>query len=172
MNRRLAAFALSLSVVGALAESCGGKAVIDTAAGGSDGSGAGATTTTVGQVGPGPITATAVGVGTSGAGGAFNCGDLTAALEDIIRTLSECDTCDPGPDECGYPPGMELTDSCGCPVAVNINAEEALDDALEIYRQWLEMGCGPLDCQEPCAVTSDPQCTANGPTCAGTCNPF
>lgn len=146
---------------------CGGKAVIDpdpSASSGGAASGAGAS-------GAGTPTSAAIvnGVG-PGVGGSsmINCGSLTDDLRDALTAATNCDSCDDGPDPCEYTSGVEITDECGCPVAVNVFDMQAFNNAMDAFNAWRD-SCDPLDCQAPCGVTSDPQCRSLNGNCPGTC---
>jgi hypothetical protein len=143
---------------------CGGKAVIDGGQGGDGGSG---TTTTGASM---TSTTSTTGVGPGG-GVEPGCEQLTADLIEALNQVAACDSCSDGPDPCEYLSGLELTDTCGCPVPVNASPASPLSAALSAYQAWKAAGCGPFDCGQPCAVSDDPTCQANGPGCAGICAP-
>ncbi len=119
-------------------------------------------------------TSTSVNAGSSGSGvsssgtGGDECRLLGRGLQDALEAATACDTCDDGPDPCGYgdPP---VTDECGCPVGLNLSSPN-VDNAIGMYQMWRDAGCGPLDCAEPCATSPDPQCTSMAGGCLGTCD--
>lgn len=165
------------------ASACGGKTVIDGDGSGgsaSSGSGSGGTTDTgsgpgsgvgPGSTGPGSTgPGNPVGPGSVGSGPVPTCDVLTQNLATLLADLAKCDACDDGPNPCAYTSGIQLTDVCGCPVAVNITNSDLVQETRALYQEWLDAGCGPLDCDTPCAVSSDPQCYSVG-NCSGTCNP-
>ena len=157
--------ALRSSVLWLLLAACGGTTIID-GSGGTDGQGgAGAATTSSSQA------TTSTSATTSGAGGApADCMTLTDELTIALEAATACDACTDGPDPCEYLSGPQLTDVCGCPVAVNATQMDAVAKALEIYGIWVDQGCGPFECGQPCAVSDDPTCQAAA-GCNGTCSP-
>lgn len=176
---------LTGAFIAGAASACGGKTVIDgDGSGGSTSSGNGTGGATNGPssgsgsgsgngVGPGSGSTgpgNPVGPGSVGAGPMPTCDDLTQTLTSLLADLAKCDACDDGPNPCAYTSGVQLTDVCGCPVAINVTNSDLVQEALARYEEWRDTGCGPLDCDTPCAVSSDPQCYSVG-NCSGTCNP-
>jgi hypothetical protein len=147
---------------------CGGKAVLDHGSGGhsaasTDTSDASSSTTSAtGTTGPGPNGATTTG---------SDCGSLETVLIEALDEAMSCNSCIDGPDPCSYLSGQQLTDLCGCPVAVDATDPDATAAALDAYQAWTSAGCGPLDCDQPCAVSNDPRCTPLGAGCGGLCAP-
>ena len=157
----------------AMAISCGGKAVIDPGGGGSSGSGAsGSGASGSGANGSGASGNVTVGPGSGGSTSSVvppTCDQLVANLQAALADAQACDACDDGPDPCDYFSGIELTDSCGCPAAINFTNMEAVENAVEAFNAWASQ-CEILDCQVPCGVTQDPTCTQSAPGCVGTCD--
>jgi hypothetical protein len=152
-----------------LAAACGGTTIIDAGSGGAGGgstsTGASGTTSTTSTTSSGTTSTNST---TTGPG---DCGTLGAAMLDALDGAMRCDSCSDGPDPCDYLSGQQLTDQCGCPMPVNLNSPDAVKAALDAYQAWTGAGCGPLDCGQPCAVSSDPTCQQAGPGCTGSCLP-
>jgi len=68
-------------------------------------------------------------------------------------------------------PGRELADTCGCPVPINSLNEAVVEHALEAFAAWTNAGCGPIECGQPCATSSNPTCVPTGSGSAGICSP-
>jgi hypothetical protein len=100
------------------------------------------------------------------------CDSLSATLVGALDDATSCNACDDGPNPCAYLSGPQLTDVCGCPVAVNGQSAEAVGAALDAWNAWRDAGCGPLDCGTPCAISNMPFCSAPSGSCAGHCGPF
>ncbi len=153
-----------------IVSACGGKAVIDPGGvGGTTGSNSSSSNSGTSNGGTLATTTISVSAGPGG-GSTLDCNDLVFELEEAIRLAAMCDTCDDGPDECEYTvQGVELTDACGCPAALNATASDAVARAIQVFEAFEEQNC-QLDCQTPCAVTSDPTCQSLDPSCNGTCS--
>jgi hypothetical protein len=168
---RRAAWAAAVILVG-----CGGKAVVDP---GQGGGGSGGTTTT-----PTSSSSSSSGSSSSGSGGSSSssssgtgggptdCATLYATFDAALQQAMACNSCDNGPDPCDYLSGPKLTDQCGCPVAVNMGNAAAVSTALETYAAWVNAGCGPMECGQPCGISADPTCSEAGPNCQGSCGMY
>ena len=143
---------------------CSGEAVIDEGGGGGSG---GSTTTTATSTSSGTTTTTTTATSSSSSGG--GCDALTVAYEDALMAARACNACIDGPDPCQYLSGPPLADPCGCPVSVNSFNPDLVQTALATYNQWVDAGCGPYPCGQPCAISSNPTCESMGGSCDGQC---
>ena len=139
---------------------CGGTAVID-------GAGGGATTSPT-STSSATVTSSTTSSTTVTSTGPLTCDELFADYSATLERATYCDTCDDGPDPCGHT-AQYVADSCGCPVAVNVQAPQALADAVAAYLAWTDAGCGPYDCGTPCVISSEPSCAPSGTGCDGMC---
>jgi hypothetical protein len=153
---------------------CSGEAVVDDGGGGSGGTTPTTTSTSSGTTSTtsGTTSSTTSGTtSTSTSSGSGGCGPLTAEYEETLAVARACNACSDGPDPCEYLSGPQLTDPCGCPVSVNATDPDAVQAALTAYQQWVDAGCGPYPCGQPCAISNDPTCQSTGGSCDGQCAP-
>lgn len=172
---------------------CGGKTIVD---GTATGAGSGETTSTTGTstttgTYPGTPTGTSDGIPTgdgmptgtytgapdgvpTGAPpgmptGEPGCQALTSELQGLIGEATWCNACEDS-DSCIN--GPKIHDLCGCPIGASQAASNVAAQAEAVYQQWVSLGCGPYDCDQPCFSPDTPYyCFSNGGGCGGSCQP-
>jgi len=149
-----------------LAAACSGTAVVDQVAGVGGASGSGSNGNGTGPNGNGP-NGNAVNV-TVGSSGGPDCEALNDKFAEALADAMACNSCTNELGPCSYEDDLELTDLCGC--LVPVHRENDLDEAVALYKEWLEAGCGPIPCNTPCAISSEPACSSVS-GCDGVCAP-
>ena len=95
------------------------------------------------------------GWGEAGDGAELDCDELGTVL---LIQLDAARTCNPdaASDTCSV--ATQVTDMCGCAVAID-GAYEGLTQLQLTYDSWVEAGCGPWGCGAPCPVGEASSCT-------------
>lgn len=154
----------SLALLPFFVAACGGTAVVESGAGGAGGAGA---TTNASTNAATSGTGTSSGV-TGSTGSGVSCESLSKAYFGALAAAQECNACVDFDPCIG---GPTFPDQCGCPVPVNGQANDLIDEVKNLEAQWTNAGCGPFECGQPCAISPSAFCTPNGGTdCTGTCS--
>lgn len=127
-----------------------------------------ATSTTAASTGSdtttGPSTSSAV---ATSSGSGTDCGALTEAYLEALSAAQQCNACQDF-DACIG--GPDLPDQCGCPVPLNGQTIDLLENAKARYAEWSGAGCGPLECGQPCNTATTGFCAGTGSGCLGVCS--
>jgi hypothetical protein len=138
-----ATLVLASTSIASLLVACGGKVVVDAESAPGTG-GTAATTSTTSPVGAGGAGTSGTSGGTSSTTGGGGCGGLQADLEAKVAAAQACNPAVSSPQCSG---ALTVLDLCGCTVVANEKTPAATQTALEAFKAWVGVGCGPFACE-------------------------
>lgn len=101
--------------------------------------------------------------GTGGSGGA--CADLIAEYDALVVAARACNP-DAQVQQCTGQ--TTVPDRCGCPVVLN-DTSPASAEAINMYQQWVDFGCGPFACGAACVAATSAHCEPEAGSSGNVC---